>query len=121
MPRKVSSSGVKPARRSDLVFFMVVGGIVLLVIAYAAVSAIRSANGRTPQATAVPTPIEVRRVSVEDARAQADAGTAILVDTRSAEYYARQHAQGALSLPEDQAVEIMPTLPQDKLLILYCT
>jgi hypothetical protein len=43
----------------------------------------------------------VPRVSVQDAKAELDAGTAILVDARPASAYADEHAAGSLNIPLD--------------------
>ena len=48
-------------------------------------------------------------------------GQAILVDVRSKTSYDKSHAEGAISVPEDEIGARQNELPRDKDLILYCT
>ncbi|MGD2104380.1 MAG: rhodanese-like domain-containing protein [Anaerolineae bacterium] len=70
---------------------------------------------------AVTSPDEVLRISLEEAKAMVDGGDAVLYDARSAEAYREAHADGALSLPEEEVAERFDSLPNDKALIFYCT
>ncbi|MCE5258205.1 MAG: rhodanese-like domain-containing protein [Chloroflexi bacterium] len=112
----------RKAHNSDRVMFLIILGILAMVIIYAVVLAARGSGGQTtPTATAVSETSAITRISVGDAKKMIDEGQAVLVDTRTADAYERQHAQGAISLPEAQALDLMDTLPKDKTLILYCT
>jgi hypothetical protein len=62
---------------------------------------------------------DVQRIGPVEASLRADAGQAVLVDTRSADSYASQHAAGAISLPESQATARLSELPTDRDLIFY--
>ena len=42
---------------------------------------------------------DVPRVSVQDAKAELDAGTAIMVDARPAESYNQEHVTGSINVP----------------------
>lgn len=64
---------------------------------------------------------DVQRIAPAEAKALLDAGQAVLYDVRSAESYQASHAAGALSLPYNEIESLLPTLPRDKILILYCT
>jgi hypothetical protein len=64
---------------------------------------------------------EVRRISPAEARELVEAGEAVLYDTRSAQSYADRHAAGAISLPESEVPGRLGELPNDKILIFYCT
>jgi hypothetical protein len=66
---------------------------------------------------------DVPRIGVAEAKAALDSGRATLVDVRSAESYARQHAEGALSIPLDRfetGIENI-SLEKDEWIITYCT
>lgn len=82
-------------------------------------------SGGQPSSTAdLPvTEDDVPRVTVEDAKAAFDAGTAVIVDVRSQASYETSHAAGALSIPlnefEDNIGGI--DLPEDRWIITYCT
>ncbi|MHB9033874.1 MAG: rhodanese-like domain-containing protein [Anaerolineae bacterium] len=112
----------KAKHSSDTIMMFIIIGILVVVLGYASVLAIRGRSAAALAETPAPTsPIVVQRISVADAKALVDAGDAILVDTRAADYYNRQHAQGAISVPLDEVDKLMNTLPKDKTLILYCT
>ena len=66
---------------------------------------------------------EVPRVSLEEARAALDSGTAVIVDVRSTEAYEASHVAGAISIPLAE-VEANPTglaLDKEQWIITYCT
>ena len=64
---------------------------------------------------------DVQRITLADAKALLDNGTAVLVDARSAKAYNYKHAAGAISFPEDEVAARASELPTDKSLIFYCT
>jgi 3-mercaptopyruvate sulfurtransferase SseA len=69
---------------------------------------------------AIPYP-NVPRVSLEDTQDKLAQGQAILVDVRSKASYDKSHAEGAISVPEEEIEARKDELPRDKELILYCT
>jgi rhodanese-related sulfurtransferase len=60
---------------------------------------------------------------VGDAKAALDSGEAIIVDVRSSESYAAEHAAGAISIPLELIEESPAGLDLDKTrwIITYCT
>jgi hypothetical protein len=65
---------------------------------------------------------DVQRISPKEAKALVDSDAALLYDTRSADAYLAQHAQGAISFPEEEAATRIDELPDDgTAIILYCT
>lgn len=64
---------------------------------------------------------EARRISVDEARKALTEGTAVLVDVRAAEAYQAGHAKGAVSIPLNEVAARAGELPNDKLIITYCT
>lgn len=82
----------------------------------------------TAPATGVPTAQvqeqpypEVPRVSLEEAKAALDAGSAILVDVRQPEAYAAEHIAGAINIPNWETEARMGELDKQKWIITYCT
>ena len=63
----------------------------------------------------------VPRIGVQESQTKQAQGLAILVDVRSAESFAKSHAVGAISIPEEEMGARMNELPRDKEIILYCT
>ena len=66
---------------------------------------------------------QVKRVSLEDAKAAFDNGTAIIVDVRSEQAFAAGHIPGAINIQLGE-FESDPTelgLPKDQWIITYCT
>jgi len=81
------------------------------------------AQGNTAQAlntSSIPYP-NVPRVSLQETQDKLAQGQAVLVDVRSKTSYDESHAEGAISIPEDEMEARKDELPRDKELILYCT
>ncbi len=68
-----------------------------------------------------PTQDPVRRITVAEAKSLLDSGQAIIVDARSAASYGQKHVTGAISMPSGDVPARYAELPQDKLVIFYCT
>ncbi len=64
---------------------------------------------------------EVPRISVEEAKARFDAGTAIFVDVRGSREYAAGHIPNAVLIPLPDLDERYRELPKDAEIITYCT
>ena len=64
---------------------------------------------------------EVVRISIEEAKAQLEAGTAVLLDVRPFEDYQTLHAANAISIPLDELPGRTGELPQDTAILIYCT
>jgi 3-mercaptopyruvate sulfurtransferase SseA len=66
-------------------------------------------------------PAGVPRVSLEEAKAAFDAGTAVFVDVRGADDYATGHIAGALSIPLSDIEAASAELDPGDWIITYCT
>jgi 3-mercaptopyruvate sulfurtransferase SseA len=69
------------------------------------------------------TEAEVPRVTVQEAKAALDSGTAIIVDVRDSDSYETSHIVGAINIPLDE-FETNPeglNLDKDQWIITYCT
>jgi hypothetical protein len=65
--------------------------------------------------------LEVPRVSLADAKARFDAGTALFVDVRSQVEYVASHIPDAVMLPVGDLDVQMGSLPRNAEIITYCT
>lgn len=63
----------------------------------------------------------IPRVSLADARAAFESGSAVFLDVRDADSYAQGHIQGAISLPLDELPERLDELDPSAWIITYCT
>lgn len=104
----------------------VAGILVVLLVSVGAVYGFkrttRAEESLSQPAKPIPTSTaDVQRIGPEEAIALINQGQAILYDTRSAASYAASHATGAISLPTDELQTRLASLPQDKVLIFYCT
>lgn len=61
------------------------------------------------------------RVTLKDAKAAYDDGTAIFVDTRSLAAHTNLHIKGAISIPLGEEQTRYPELDTGKWIITYCT
>jgi 3-mercaptopyruvate sulfurtransferase SseA len=66
-------------------------------------------------------PEVVERVSLADAKAALDAGTAVFVDVRSAAEYEQGHIPGALWIPGTELEDRLGELDPSAWIITYCT
>lgn len=115
-------------RRSSSSVFnkWMLGGLVLILVGLAGLLfATRSSPPTTSSPSTanqqdIPFP-EVPRIPPAEAKAKFDAGTALIVDTRSREEYAQSHIPNAISLPLSELNNQNPDLPRDAEIITYCT
>lgn len=64
---------------------------------------------------------EIPRVSLEDTKDALDAGTAVIMDVRSAEAYQDRHIAGAINIPVAELVSRLDELDKTQWIITYCT
>ncbi len=101
-------------------------GLALVILGLVAILIATRSSPATPTSSSVadqqniPFP-EVPRTPLADAKAKFDAGTALIVDTRSREEYDRGHIPNAISLPLSDLSNQNPDLPHDAEIIAYCT
>lgn len=63
----------------------------------------------------------IKRISVNEAKAAVDAGTAVIVDVRSADSWKNERIKGSISTPPETFDKDAEALPKDKQLIFYCS
>jgi len=64
---------------------------------------------------------EVPRMTIEEAKKEFDAGTAVVIDARQTSAYTDEHIKGALSFPYDSPESEFDKLPKGKTIIIYCS
>ena len=77
-------------------------------------------QAKNSKASPTPEP-EAQRISLKDAKAAYDAGTALIIDTRAAAAYNSEHIKGAINIPAGEMEQRYSELPRDKQLIFYCS
>jgi 3-mercaptopyruvate sulfurtransferase SseA len=104
------------------IWVILIGGLMLVVaVVVLVIQAQQPAQSVvTTQNSFVPYP-EVNRVSVQDAKAAYDAGTAVFVDVRGDELYNTGHISGALSIADTEMDSRFTELDPNAWIILYCT
>ena len=85
-----------------------------LTLFVAAEAACRQNGGKDPFAS-------IPRVSVDELKKALKEGRAVVVDVRPAEAFEEEHIAGAVSIPEEEIKERAGELPEDKLVVAYCT
>ena len=65
-------------------------------------------------------PDGIRRMTIQEARAAADSGGAVIYDVRNKESYAAGHIKGARLVAYDEVEQHLSEFPKDKLIITYC-
>ena len=103
------------------ILILVSGGLLLIVAAF------MLANQNPP---AAPTPEaaieeavypEIQRVSIDEAKAALDSGSALIVDVRSADAYQGSHISGAINIPSEEIETRLGELDKAQWIITYCT
>lgn len=84
----------------------------------------QQANVQKPSPTPPPkqeTEDDMKRISVDEAKAASDKGDAVIVDTRAAEQFEQEHIKGAVNIPSFEFQNRYKELPTDKQIIAYCS
>ena len=115
----------RPARKAVWpILLMLAGGLLIVgAIGWAVYAATLPAPTPTaqPAAGAEDNYPDVPRVSVTDAAAAYESGSAVFVDVRDAASYASSHVAGALSIPVSEIQQRMGELNPSDWIITYCT
>ena len=61
------------------------------------------------------------RISLEDAKKDFDAGSALFIDTRAADSYKIDHIKGSINVSADMLEAKYKELPKDRKIIAYCS
>ena len=104
------------------IWVILIGGLMLVVavIVLFVQSQQSTPTSATNQNANIPFP-EVERVSVQDAKAAFDAGTAVFVDVRGDDLFNTGHIPGAISIAENEMGTRFSELDPNDWIITYCT
>jgi predicted sulfurtransferase len=61
------------------------------------------------------------RITLEDAKKDFDAATAVFIDTRGDADFKREHIKGAINIPASTGATRWKEIPTDKKIIAYCS
>ena len=114
---------VRPS--STPIILMILGSIVILAVVIWQTARIldKGTTVTIPTTSAAVEPAfpEVERISLEDAKAAFDAGTAVFVDVRDAESFATSHIAGAINIVYSEIESRTVELNRKDHIITYCT
>lgn len=104
------------------IWVILIGGLMLLVAVVVLLIQSQQPSPLTAstQNPNIPYP-EVERISVQDAKAAYDAGTAVFVDVRGDDSYNMGHIPGAISIAEEEMEARFTELDPNDWIITYCT
>jgi hypothetical protein len=116
----------KQARPSSApIMLMILGSIVILAVVIWQTTRIldKGTPATTPTNSAAVEPAfpEVERISLADAKAAFDAGTAVFVDVRDSASYASAHIAGAINIVYSEIESRTVELNRKDHIITYCT
>lgn len=114
MNRRQRAETARARQRRTTLLWSAGAAVIVIAIVLAFVLSGRDAAS-TPTAATLP------RISPPEAYAALQSGEAVLYDVRISGAYDAGHAEGAISLPESEAVSRLAEFPDDRLLIFYCT
>ena len=108
------------------VLLLVAGGFILVTAAIILLS--QNTAGQVTQEPPVSagsheedTYPNISRVSLDEAKAALDAGTAVFVDVRGVDVYTMNHTAGAVSIPLAELETRLSELDPTQWIITYCT
>ena len=110
---------MQSSRRKLIVGVIFASGVIFLIAGVVLTRVIPA-----PVKTDTPTPgsmDQVQRISVEDAKAALDAGSAVFLDVRDEDSYTRTHISGAGSMPLGSLPTRVSELDPTTWIIPYCT
>ena len=64
---------------------------------------------------------DVPRMTIEDAKKDADAGNAVIVDSRAESAYKHEHIAGSINIALGATDDAFAALPKNKKIIVYCS
>ena len=107
-------------KRKYLFLWLLISGGVFILISGIVLIILNQPSNSTK--ASIPTSVDdVPRVTVSDAKAALDAGTAVFVDVRDSDSYEAAHIPGALLIPFGDLTNRMNELDPSRWIITYCT
>ncbi len=99
---------------------LVGGGLLLIVAAFMLVNQTPAAPTQEAAFVEEVYP-DIQRVSIDEAKAALDSGSAVFVDVRSAEAYQANHISGAVNISSEELEARLGELDKAQWIITYCT
>lgn len=104
------------------IWVILIGGLMLVVaVVVLVIQAQQPAQPNNATETGFVPYSNVERVTIEDAKAAFDAGTAVFVDVRGDDLYNTGHIPGAVSIAESEMESRFTELDPNAWIITYCT
>ncbi len=105
---------------------MIGAGFLLILIVLIWQTLAGNQNTTSPQSPTAPVQAqipypEVTRISLADAKAAFDAGSALFLDVRNADSYNSRHVSGALNIELSDLPSRLADLDKSRQIITYCT
>lgn len=100
---------------------LVGGGLLLIVAAFMLANQTPAAAPTQETAFVEEVYPEIKRVSIDEAKAALESGAAVFVDVRSAEAYQASHISGAVNIPSEKLEARLGELDKTQWIITYCT
>ncbi len=100
---------------------LVGGGLLLIVAAFMLANQTPAATPTQEAAFVEEIYPEIQRVSIDEAKAALDSGSAVFVDVRSVEAYQASHVSGAVNIPLEELEARLGELDKAQWIITYCT
>ena len=107
----------KKKKTFDSTSLLIFGGGMVVVLGAAVLIGLLSKG--TP--FSVPAAENIPRVTVAEAKAAQENGSAIILDVRDEESYTNSHIAGALLIPLTELQQRLKELDKEKWIITYCT
>ncbi|MBN1147861.1 MAG: hypothetical protein JXA78_11455 [Anaerolineales bacterium] len=116
MPAKLNRQSLLP------VLMMLIGGVLLFgsFVWFEHTSEATASDAPSLSAENAPYP-QIKRVSLADAKAAYDLGSAVFLDVRGDPYFLQGHVPGAISIAGDELAERLDELDRTMWIITYCT
>ncbi len=109
-------------KKTPFPFLILIGaGLLLIVAAFILAGQNRAAAPAPEDAFEEETYPEIPRVSLAEAKAAFDQGSALFMDVRSAEAYQGSHISGAINIPAGELDARLGELDKAQWIITYCT
>jgi len=120
--RRASSRLAAASKNSQgPVILIGVGIVIVLVVVIWQLSLLPATTiAQSSPSLDIPYP-EIERVSLADARAALDDGSALFLDVRDAGTFGSKHITGATNIPLDELENRTGELPKDRWIITVCT
>ncbi len=107
-------------RRNPFAWFLIAAGTVILLATILWLVFNRQGIPQSTQPTITPASVgQVQRVTLEEAKAAYDTGSALFLDVRDSTSYAASHISGAVSIPQNELLSRLNELDPSVWIIPY--